>query len=460
MYADQRGLDLTTDVEAAARGFDATLDQFLEFRLGAGQQLKETLAADPDFGMAHCLRGYLFMLFGTNATAEAVRESLQAAEARKGSLTRREQAHIAALGAWSAGDVARACDIWDEILVEHPTDLLALKLQHQNIFWMGRNYAMRSAVARVLDAWDENLPGYGNVLGMYAFALEECGDYAAAEPNGRRAVELSPEDLWAVHAVTHVLEMQGRAREGSAWLDYPADAWDDRNPFKGHLWWHLTLFDLAQGEIDKVLARFDDAVYAEKNNFYSQIFNASSLLYRLEFLGVDVGDRWRELADQCETRLDDHVMVFTDIHVMMALAADGRHDAAGKMLASLRDYAKRPDDFAAGTMAPVTIPVCEAILAFAEGEYEKTVELLLPIRAELPCIGGSHAQRDLFAQFLIEAAVKCGRLPLARALLSERTNLRPHDRYGWAKYAGVLDGLGDAIAAEAARGIEAQLAAG
>ena len=55
------------------------------------------------------------------------------------------------------------------------------------------------------------MPYYGYLLGMGAFGLEEVGEYAEAEKMGRRAVEIEPRDGWAVHAVAHVMQMQGAA---------------------------------------------------------------------------------------------------------------------------------------------------------------------------------------------------------------------------------------------------------
>src|SRR3546814_3749330 len=63
-----------------------------------------------------------------------------------------------------------------------------------------------------------DMPGYHAVLAMHAFGLEETGLYASAEENARRAVEIEPRDGWAQHAVAHVMEMQGRQREGIAWM--------------------------------------------------------------------------------------------------------------------------------------------------------------------------------------------------------------------------------------------------
>ena len=449
--ADERGLELTTSNAAAVQHYDTTVRHYLEYRTDTLEHLGQVLAADPECVMGHCLNGYFCLLAGTVTTLDAARQSLDYAEAHSTDLTQRECTHIAALRAWYIGDLFEACRLWDEILIDHPTDVLALRLQHFTTFWTGRSIGLRDSVARVFHAWDEQTPGYSYVLGMYAFGLEEAGDYATAEAYGKRAVELNPDDLWAIHAVAHVLEMQGRLHDGITWLDYPLNAWDDRNAMKNHLWWHLALFPFELGDYDRVLALYDAAIGKDKPAFYIEIQNVASLLMRLECQGVEVGDRWQQLVEICEARLDDHAIAFTDLHVMMVLAAAGHDSSAQRLLQSLQRFAGTPHSYAATTMTGVTIPVCEAILAYSKGDYDTVLDRLLPIRYDYTCVGGSHAQRDVLAQLLIDAALKAERLPLARALLAERLGWRPHSRGSWLKYATVLEGLGDTPGAQEAR---------
>jgi tetratricopeptide (TPR) repeat protein len=451
MRTDERGLPLTTSSDAAVAHFDTTIREYLEYRLAAIDSLQRTLAADPEFVMGHCLKGYFGLLACTVTTHHEVRQALEFAEARLQGLTPREQRHVAALRAWLHGDLLTAGAHWDAILLDHPTDILALRLQHFATFWTGKSMALRDGIARAFAAWDERAPGYSYVLGMYAFGLEEAGDYATAEAYGKRAVDLNPDDLWAIHAVAHVLEMQGRLHDGQAWLSYPGDAWGDRNAVKGHLWWHAALYPFELGEYDGVLELYDQRIWKPQNAFYIDIQNAAALLWRLEFQGVDVGDRWQELAQVCETRIADHVLAFTDLHVMIALIMAGRLSAADQCLASLRAFADTPDNFAASTMAAVTLPMCESMLAYGRGAYDEAVERLLPRRYDYACVGGSHAQRDVFAQFLIDAACRAERWPLACALLAERAALRPNSRGTWLHYAQALDQLGETARAAAAR---------
>ena len=74
--------------------------------------------------------------------------------------------------------------------------------------------------------------------------------------------------------------------------------------------------------------------------------------------------------------------------------------------------------------APVPC-VSLADVKIRQGDYAAAVDFLLPIRYRLYRIGGSHAQRDLFAQTLIEAALRCNRFTLARALTAERIAAMP-----------------------------------
>jgi hypothetical protein len=65
--------------------------------------------------------------------------------------------------------------------------------------------------------------------------------------------------------------------------------------------------------------------------------------------------------------IDDHVLAFTDLHVMVALVMAGRYQAAEQCLASLRAFADTPNNFAAATMTRITVPLCESILAYGKG---------------------------------------------------------------------------------------------
>ena len=428
-HDDARGLECTAQDPRAVAAYDDALVAFFEFRLSTQDHLKTALAVDPEFVMGLCFRACLLMQFGSRHIYPKVDPILNGLKALAGHANLRERAHIAALGHWREGRIGDACRTWESILVATPQDLLALRLHHGMSFWLGRREALRNAPAAVLGRIAESTPGYGAVLGMFAFGLEECGDYPRAEEFGRRAQTLNPDDLWALHAVAHVMEMQGRHKEGREWLERPFGAWADRNPFKDHVWWHASLFALEEGDEERVFDIYEHEVRIDEAGFYLDVQNAASLLMRLALLGTDVGGRWEELAELAETRTGDHVLPFTDLHFMMSLTGAGRQDAAERYLASLEAFSRETTPDAAAVTASLGLPVAEALLAHAKGEHGKCADLLFPLRQSLAPLGGSHAQQDILHQILIDAAIRDGRHDLARSLLAERASLRPGGRW-------------------------------
>ncbi|MBL8836733.1 MAG: tetratricopeptide repeat protein [Alphaproteobacteria bacterium] len=421
MQHDRWGLALTTDVPEAARQFDATLDGLLAFHTDTGLALKAALTADPQMALAHCTAGCFLKMFGSRAADERARKSLaKAQEAAKGA-SERERRHVAALAAWCDDDWPAAIAAWDDILALHPHDVLALKLAHYLIFYRGDSAGMRDSTARVLPRWSKDVPGYGYVLGCHAFGLEESGDFAAAERTGREATAINPADIWATHAVAHVMEMQDRADEGIAWIDRHTGEWTKINFFTGHVWWHMALFRLERGEIDAALALYDAHVWAEPSDQYLDICNAASLLWRIEESGGSVGSRWQALLPKVEPRLADTVLPFADAHYAMALVGAGRIAEAQALAARLKAVAT-PD---ARLAHAVSLAAVEALVAVGRGDAAWACKRLLQVRPLFVALGGSHAQRDIFERTLVACALRAGRKDVAGRLVDERLRRRP-----------------------------------
>lgn len=451
MYKDAHGLPTTANGQDAVDAYDRMVDRFFEYSPETGAALQHALDIDPDLVMGHCVQGYFLQLVGNAAVLDQAAKALAKAEARAAGATGRERTHVAALAAWCKRDFAGALMCWEAILIDHPRDLFALKLAQFGHLYLGDVANIRDCVARVLPAWDEGLPHYSNVLGMRAFGLEEAGDYPEAEAAGRRAIELDPNDPYAVHAVAHVMEMQDRHRDGIDWIKGLEPHWGKCNNYRYHLWWHYSLYYLDRGEHDEVLRLYDNDIRGDKSDQIRDIANAVALLLRLEFRDIDVGDRWTELAEKCAPRIDEHLLPFHDTHFLLAVACGGRRDAAERMIDSMRDFVATQEASSVAVMREISIPLAEAVIAYCDGDYRRTVDSMIPIRYGLQRLGGSHAQRDVYAEMLIEAALNGGRDNLARALLAERSALKPGNPHVWKTYARALDGVGDAAGAEFAR---------
>jgi hypothetical protein len=143
------------------------------------------------------------------------------------------------------------------------------------------------------------------------------------------------------------------------------------------------------------------------------------MLWRLQLRGVDVGNRWVKLADKWEPIAGAGNYAFNDMHAMMAFIGAGRPSAARTVLEAQRAAMDAQGDNAIFTRE-VGHAATRAILAFGEGDYVQTMQLLRPIRSYAHRFGGSHAQRDVIDLTLIEAATRSGNERLAHALIAER----------------------------------------
>jgi hypothetical protein len=242
------------------------------------------------------------------------------------------------------------------------------------------------------------------------------------------------------------MEMQSRPKEGIAWVASLDGNWGACHNFRYHILWHRCLFHLDLEQHDRVLDLYDREVRPESTDEYLDITNAAAMLWRLELNGVAVGERWRELADRSRTHVDDHMLVFADAHYAMALAA-ARDPAAETLLQSSRRFAESGTGTEAEIMRESGGALCEGLLAYRGGDYGRTVDLLLPVRRAWRRVGGSHAQRDVFHRTLVDAAIRADRLPLARALLSERLRRKPKSAWNWRQWGRLSEKLGDAGAA-------------
>ncbi len=413
------------------------------------------LGQDPDFAMGHCLRAGLALMSTELGARPLLEQSVTALERLGPRLHPRERAHAAAARAWLDGELARSVRLYGEVLNEYPRDLLALQIAHVGDFLLGASTLLRDRVAQVLPYWDASVPGHGYVLGMHAFGLEETGLYEHAEETGRRALQLNRRDPWAVHAVAHVMEMQGRQRDGITFLDISRLDWAPGNGFAFHNFWHLALFHLDLGENARALELYDQHIRPGPTRIAYENVDASALLWRLELRGVDTGERWQALADDWQAMGEDGHYAFNDVHALLALLGAGRPQEAERVLRALEQRAA-----GTGTNAmlsrEVGVPLAQALCAFHSGRYRECCDLLLDTRSVAHRFGGSNAQRDLLHLTLVEAALRAGNGPLAAALASERTELRPSSPFNWRLAARAFELARDSERAQSARARAAQ----
>jgi hypothetical protein len=421
-HVDAAGHALSGATAESVAHFEKAAQQLRCFIGDPVASVDAALAAAPRMSMAHALKGYLHLLGTEPAGLAVARECFAAAAGLPAD--ERERGHLEAVRLLAEGRWRAAGRVLEDLSITWPRDALALQVGHQIDFFRADSRMLRDRIARALPAWSKSIPGYHALLGMHAFGLEETGDYAQAERQGRAAVELERRDTWAWHAVAHVHEMRNRPADGIAWMTADSGAWSEDSFFAVHNWWHLALYHLETGAVDEVLRLFDGPIFGKRSNVVLDMIDASALLWRLHLRGLDVRSRFAELAELWAPIAAAGNYAFNDMHAMMAFVGSGREREQRAVLDAQRAAMQSDADNAEFTR-DVGHAAARAIQAFGQGRFAECADLLRPIRSIAARFGGSHAQRDVIDLTLIEAAYRAGNPPLAAALAAERAALRP-----------------------------------
>jgi hypothetical protein len=418
---DRWGVPLQSGGEGGVALFDEAVEGLLSLRGEPVAAAEAAVAADDGLVLGHILRAY-FSLYRTSAdgvrAAEEILAPLHHAGCARGE---REILHLRAARAWAAGDWDAATHSLERALLHASHDVLALKVAQDLYFFLGRTRDLQSVVTRVLRAWPAQKRGWGYVQGMYAFGLEENGEYPEAELFARAALHHNPHDVWASHALVHVFEMEGRTDEGIRFLVDSLPNWSS-SFFAIHTWWHQALYHLERAEYDAALSLYDGPIRALQSGEWVNLVDAASLLWRLSLCGVDVGERSATLAADLAQQVDTPTYVFNDWHAVMAFGLAGQIDRAEQLLSDNRHHAVGTNQTA---FAQAGLGLLEGFSAFAAGRLTRAIDLLTDVRSSAHTVGGSNAQRDVVDLTLIAAAARAGQRDLARQLVAERVTHRP-----------------------------------
>lgn len=404
MSTDQHGLAISGADAATIAEYDAYLDAFL----GYGSDIRRIFeAADraPDCAFVNAHAAILHMAFEGREGFAAAAPFLDRAVAAARFADARERAFIAVAQAWARKDFAACLAQLDDIARAWPEDLAAVKWAQYHAFNLGRSDLLLALGERAVAAHD----GAPFVHGLYAFGLEQAHRLEEAEEQGRRAVEIRVDDAWAQHAVAHVMESQGRYEEGGEWLGRCSHTWRDKGVFiRDHNWWHAALFALHGGDAAKALHIYDAHLWGSWPEFPQEIIGAVSMLWRLEMAGAAVGGRWRPIVKQARRRAGEHILPFHDLHYAFALARAGTAEEADAFLKSMAASAEALPEISREIWREVALPAARGVVDFARGRMAQAAERLGAVAPHLQAIGGSHAQRAVFAETLAAARAEAG----------------------------------------------------
>jgi tetratricopeptide (TPR) repeat protein len=398
MSLDYLGNPIDTTHPITRQGVDDFIGGFLGYQPRA-EGILAAADADPDSALANAFAGILLM-FIESPEGPALAEKYRQSAAAVNTGHPRARLYLEVLQAWINDDLDEVLRLSENLLERYPRDLFAAKLNQYLEF----NRGNWPALLRIGLKATAGAPDIAHSHGLLAFAYEQCHLLEEAETSAREALRLQPSEPWAQHALAHVLLTHGRIEEGTAFLESVKQHWDGLNSFMyTHNWWHLALFYLARGEDRRVLEIYDRHVWGILPEYSQDQVGAVSLLARLELAGIDVGERWQALAPYLQRRVADTVQPFLSVQYLYGLARAGKPEA-DTLLAALRrhSFTARP------VWGEVTLPLARGLLAHARGDAQGALEQLGIALPRLNEIGGSHAQRDLFALVELDARLQAG----------------------------------------------------
>ena len=420
MAQDALGNEVSGRSDATLRGIDDFVAGFLGYETKATNVLAAA-DADPESVLANVYAGFTWMFLEAATAEEHARVYLDRARASASSANPREQLLVDQLDRWVGGDVPAVQRIGETIVDAFPRDLASVKLHQYFSFNRGDAKAML-AIARKAEGANLDSP---HLHGMLAFGYEQMHELGKAEREARLALEIKQKEPWAQHALAHVMLSTGRVREGVAFLDQAQRTWTDLNSFMyTHNWWHKALFHISLGDTQAVFDAYDNHVWGIEPAYSQDQVGAVSLLARMEIAGLDVGDRWQQVAQYLRPRATDVLQPFLTLQYLYGLArAD--YAEANTLLAAVEDKARSSEAFDRVVWREVALPAARGVYAHAKRDWASAALHLSIANPRMTEIGGSHAQRDLFGQILLDAHLKLGNWQIAEQMLEMRRTWDP-----------------------------------
>ncbi len=390
------GLRLSASQASTSTAWREALDGFFLLLADPISVIGDAIESDHLFAMGPVFRAAYSVLSGAPTTSPQLVADVALAQRRRGNVSEQEQRHIDAVAVLAGHNFTAAAALWDSIIRDHPDDLLAVRIAHDIYLHVGNDAAKLVSLTPAVEAASASSQELGLLKGMLAFAYEELGRYDEAEREGREALAINDGDIWAVHALSHVFEMQGRSADSLLLLD-PTERWTRHDLLANHLWWHRAIRLTADRRLDEAIAITDRFEFDESMAF--TLCDYSSLLWRIEAQGGDVGDRWNRAVSTWDKVAARHTNAFLDLHAALALAAT----ASPSAIAWQRSLSERVDLASAAAQQSenddifreVAKPLVDAVLGLRTADRAKSIERIKALEPALHRIGGSRAQRQV-----------------------------------------------------------------
>ncbi|MFD3976863.1 hypothetical protein [Streptomyces cyaneofuscatus] len=315
------------------------------------------------------------------------------AEARTGAV-------LSALDAWTTGDLLTARNGFQSVVDTYPGDAVSVYAVHMLDFYAGDAPHMLASIAQAIDAFAADDPVIGYLHGLHGFALEENGLTGPALERCLAALELDPDDIYAMHAVVHCLYETGGHEEGARYVLEYMRGRDGSTPMRIHIWWHYALFELYAENIREALACYRFGIRRKTSLRSAEDLDAVTLLWRIALVepSLDLSPYWRSLFQDWKPYLGENWYLFNDFHAYITYCQVGEYGRADSLMQAVQARGKEvPEEI---------IDVFLGFRSFTTGDYaDATVRLTRSFHRAFP-MGGSNAQRDIVEHTGMEAALR------------------------------------------------------
>ncbi len=406
MYHDRYDQPLTTDSEAAARAFDAAADSLLA---GVGNPLaaaEAVIEEDPEFALGHSARASALMLAGRIADA---REAANRAVALAESASRRERQHTGIIQEVVSGRRDAALARVREHIQDFPRDALAID-PAAGVFGLIGFSGRQDREAEQLALLEPLASHYGDdwwYQQVLAFALLEYDRAPESLPLIEAALATRPDSGHTAHIWVHAKFEAGQHEEASAWLaDWVPDFHPDGIMYC-HLWWHLALFHLLNGDFEDMWRVYDERCREGQSASPSiNLFtDGVALSWRSWVAGAERSSSRLEALRELGERFFPRPGIFVDVHRAACLAALEDWQALDDFRSDCQAAAEK-GRLAAGH---VVIELADGFEAFAREDWPTAHRVLTQALPSAVRIGGSRAQRRIVDE-TIEVAERRSRI--------------------------------------------------
>lgn len=408
---DAHGQAVTTDDETARR-YDLAAAAIMRLQSGSAALLDEALLVDEGFALAHATKAAVGYELDEPVDLAAHLRAAELNVAQRGNA--RERAFVGAVGDRLRGDVAA----YRTYAEQFPQDPVGLMLAMPTVAFSGAYSEPGEAWAWLDTIADEHDDAWW-FTGLQAFGMVERGrlDEAAAYADASLVGE--PRGGTAAHARAHVNYETNSHAQGAEWLDEWIGQCGDDAIHQAHFTWHVALHELALGDIDAVLARYDRDLAPTVLTGMRALVDSGSLLWRLHLDGID--DRSDDI-EAVRAAAGDEITrpsnAFSAMHAAIAHAAAGDADALDSVARCCQASSER-------AMPDVAAPLAEALGDYVRADFSRAADELLAVAARSAPIGASKVQRAIIEDTAIAALIQAERTDEAAALIDARMDRSP-----------------------------------